>query len=126
MTDYLDLGDVQEIMAIVLGSPALIRDHGLLASALARPQSSVFGQDAYPDLFDKAAALVHSLAGNHALQDGNKRAAWNCAIVFLDINGHPLAEPLDVDKAERMILDVWRGRIDVPEISVALRGFVGA
>ncbi|WP_245633748.1 type II toxin-antitoxin system death-on-curing family toxin [Amycolatopsis jejuensis] len=126
MIHYLDLGDVQEVMAIVLGSPALIRDHGLLASALARPQSTVFGQDAYPDLFDKAAALLHSLARNHAMQDGNKRAAWNCAIVFLDINGHPLAEPLDVDKAENMVLNACQGRIDVPEISAALRGFVQA
>lgn len=124
MIHYLDVGDVQAIMSIVMGSPAIIRDHGLLSSALERPKATVFGRDAYPDLFDKAAALLQSLARNHAMQDGNKRAAWNCAIVFLDINGHPLIEPLDEDKSERMVLDSCQGRIELSEISAALRGFV--
>lgn len=66
-----------------------VRDYGLLDSALARPQSSVFGQDAYPDVWEKAAALMESLARNHALVDGNKRIAWYAAWVFLHMNGHP-------------------------------------
>jgi death-on-curing protein len=59
----------------------------LLESALARPRASVFGQDAYPDLHLKAAALLHSPARNHALVDGNKRLAWTACRTFLAING---------------------------------------
>lgn len=124
MIEYLDVADVQEIMAITLGSPAIVRDFGLLLSALERPRATLFGQDAYPALFDKAGALLHSLARNHSFQDGNKRAAWACAIVFLDLNGHPLVDPLDNDKAERMVLEACQGHIDVPDIAAALQGFV--
>lgn len=57
----------------LLGDPPPIRDIGLLGSAVARPQTTVFGQDAYPDLWSKAAALLQSIVNNHALIDGNKR-----------------------------------------------------
>jgi death-on-curing protein len=67
MTDYLDLEDLLEIAREAVGRDVVVRDYGLLESALARPRASVFGQDAYPDLHLKAAALLHSLARNHAL-----------------------------------------------------------
>ncbi len=86
MTDYLDLEDLLEITRQAVSSDVLIRDYGLLESALARPRASVFGQDAYSDLHLKAAALMHSLARNHALVDGNKRLAWTACRTFLAIN----------------------------------------
>lgn len=100
-----------------------VRDYGLLDSALARPQSSVFGQDAYPDVWQKAAALMESLARNHALVDGNKRLAWYGTWVFLHMNGHPLDADFDVDEAERFVLDVCQGALDVPKIASQLPRF---
>ncbi|MFC9116369.1 MULTISPECIES: type II toxin-antitoxin system death-on-curing family toxin [Streptomyces] len=105
-----------------LGEEA-VRDYGLLDSALARPQSSVFGQDAYPDVWQKAAALMESLARNHALVDGNKRLAWYATWVFLHMNGHPLDPEFDVDEAERFVLDVCQGALDVPKIASELPRF---
>lgn len=67
-----------------------IRDEGLLLSALARPQASFRGQDLYPTLFEKAAALFESLVRNHPFLDGNKRVAWECMDLLLDVNGFRL------------------------------------
>ncbi|MFD9728834.1 type II toxin-antitoxin system death-on-curing family toxin [Streptomyces sp. NPDC059072] len=100
-----------------------VRDYGLLDSALARPQASVFGQDAYPDVWQKAAALMESLARNHGLVDGNKRIAWYATWVFLHVNGHPLDPAFDVDEAERFVLDVCQGALDVPKIAAQLPRF---
>ncbi|MGW4329780.1 type II toxin-antitoxin system death-on-curing family toxin [Nocardia sp. NPDC004573] len=107
-----------------LGTP-VVRDYGLLDSALARPQSSVFGQDAYPDVWQKAAALMESIARNHGLVDGNKRLAWYASWVFLYINGHRLDPHFDVDEAERFVLDVCQGALDLPEIAKHLARFEG-
>lgn len=63
---------------------------GLLQSAVARPKASFDGQDLYPDLFSKAAALLESVIGNHAFVDGNKRTAITSAGLFLRINGYRL------------------------------------
>ncbi|MDX1874549.1 type II toxin-antitoxin system death-on-curing family toxin [Mycolicibacterium sp. 120266] len=95
MTEYLDLEDLLEIARRTIGVEVVVRDYGLLQSALARPRTSVFGEDAYPDLFVKAAALMHSLARNHALVDGNKRLAWTACRTFLAINAEWLAAPED-------------------------------
>lgn len=100
-----------------------VRDYGLLDSALARPRSSVFGQDAYPDVWRKAAALMESLARNHALVDGNKRIAWYATWVYLHLAGHPLDVDFDVDEAERFVLDVCQGVLDVPGIAARLPCF---
>ena len=89
MTEYLDADDLLTIAQYAIGGEVAVRDHGLLASAAARPQASAFGADAYPELHLKAAALLHSLARNHPLVDGNKRLAWLATYVFLEINGHP-------------------------------------
>ena len=95
------------------------RDMGLLASAVARPQTTVFGEDAYPTLSDKAAALMHSLARNHALVDGNKRLAWAAARVFCLLNGHDV-QFASVDDAEAMVLAVAAGDLDVPALASLL------
>ena len=100
-----------------------VRDYGLLESALARQRASIFGQDAYPDIWHKAAALMESLARNHALVDGNKRLAWYATMVFLTINGHPIREDFDVDKAEQFVLAVCQGQMDVPKIAEMLPAF---
>ncbi|MEV5276064.1 Fic family protein [Streptomyces sp. NPDC051994] len=100
-----------------------VRDYGLLDSALARPQSSVFGQDAYPDVWQKAASLMESLARNHGLVDGNKRIAWYATWVFLHLNGHRLDAHFDVDEAERFVLDVCQGMLDVPKTAEQLPRF---
>ncbi|MBO8196286.1 type II toxin-antitoxin system death-on-curing family toxin [Streptomyces oryzae] len=124
MTAYLDEEDVLSIAEITLGSRPGIREWGLLASAVQRPRSSAFGEDAYPGLYEKAAALLHSIAGNHSLVDGNKRTGWAAAMVFLDLNGLRLMEPLDEDKAEAFVLDVAQSRLEIHEIADVLASFV--
>jgi death on curing protein len=95
VTDYLDLEDLLEIAREAVGRDVVVRDYGLLESALARPRTSVFGQDAYPDVHLKAAALMHSLARNHGLVDGNKRLAWTACRTFLAINAQWISAPED-------------------------------
>jgi death-on-curing protein len=85
--EYLDLDDLLELAGMLLGGPVPIRDVGLLGSAAARPQTSVSGEDAYPDLTAKAAALLQSIVNHHALIDGNKRLGWLATAVFLELNG---------------------------------------
>lgn len=85
--EYLDVDDLVVLAASLFGEPLPIRDLGLLGSAAARPQASAFGDDAYPDVWTKAAALLHSVVKNHPLIDGNKRLGWLACAVFLDVNG---------------------------------------
>ena len=115
MTDFLSVDDLLEIAAGVLPE-VMIRDLGLLASAAARPRTTVFGEDAYPSFAQKAAALMHSLARNRPLVDGNKRLAWSATRAFCLLNGRDLAYE-SVDAAERFVLDVAAGEIDVPQIA---------
>lgn len=117
MTDYLSLVDLLEIAGRIVPG-ASIRDPGLLASAAARPRMSVFGDDAYPTLVEKAAALMHSIARNHAMDDGDKRLAWSATRVFLLLNGHDLA--YEIDDAERLVLAVAAGGLDVPELAAGI------
>lgn len=95
MTEYLDLEDLIEIAKRAIDPDVTIRDFGLLESALSRPRATVFGEDAYPDLFLKAAALMQSIARNHALVDGNKRLAWAACRTFLAINEQWVSAPED-------------------------------
>lgn len=115
--DFLGTADLLEIAAGVLVEVA-VRDHGLLASAAARPATTVFGEDAYPTFAEKAAALMHSLAPNHALVDGNKRLAWAATRVFCLLNGYDVA--LGVDEAETLVLAVARGDLDAPDIAASI------
>jgi death-on-curing protein len=115
--DYLSLEDLLEIAAGVVGE-VTVRDMGLLASAAARPQASAFGDAAYPTFAEKAAALMHSLGRNHALVDGNKRLAWAATRVFCLLNCRDLAFP--VDEAERLVVAVAAGDLDVPALAERL------
>ena len=74
---YLTLPELLHVAERTLGDGYAVRDFGLLEAALARPRATAFGKDAYPDLDARAAALLHSIARNHALVDGNKRLAWS-------------------------------------------------
>jgi death-on-curing protein len=126
VTNFLDREDVLTASAAALGHVPDVADYGLLDSAVARPSSTVLGLDAYPSLFTKAAALLQSLARNHALVDGNKRTAWAASWTFLMINGRELAPSYDVDAAEKLMLDVATGRAQsVDDIAGALEGFAG-
>ena len=123
MTRYLTVEQALRIARTAVGGPVEVRDIGLLESAVHRPRTSVLGQDAYPDLFTKAGALLHSLAGNHPLVDGNKRLAWLATYVFLAKNGIVL-DP-DDDGAYDFVVAVAAGSIDeVGEISAVLASFV--
>ena len=90
MTDYLTPQQLLFIHARLItttGGEHWVRDLGLLQSAMARPQATFDGADLYPDLCQKAAALMASLAQNHPFVDGNKRTALVMALTFLRING---------------------------------------
>ena len=106
---YLDLDDLLHVATRTLGE-VQIRDVGLLESALARPKSTAFGEDAYASLHGKAAALLHSLARNHALVDGNERLALACTIAFYGLNGRRLT--LSNDEAYDLIVAVSAGELD--------------
>jgi death on curing protein len=84
--EFLDLDDVIGLARRLLGDPPPLHDVGLLGSAIARPQTTIGAEDAYPTIWLKAAALFHSVVGNHALVDGNKRLGWLATAVFLEIN----------------------------------------
>ena len=115
--DYLTVDDLLEIAAGIVGHVE-VRDVGLLASASARPAATVFGAEAYPSFREKVAALLHALARNHPLLDGNKRLAWSAARVFCLMNGRDLR--FGVDEAEVLMLAVATGDLDVPDLTTAL------
>ncbi|MEO6794160.1 MAG: type II toxin-antitoxin system death-on-curing family toxin [Mycobacterium sp.] len=122
MIEYLDLEDMLDIARVAVGADVAVRDYGLLESALARPCASVFGEDAYPDLPLKAAALLQSLARNHALVDGNKRLAWTACLTFLAINGRWISAPED-DRFE-FVIQVATGTLgDLETIAGQLRSW---
>jgi death-on-curing protein len=113
VVEYLGLEDLLQLVRDLTAGP--VRDVGLLDSAAARPRSSAFGEDAYPTLALKAAALLHSIARNHALVDGNKRLAWLATAVFLDINGH--RPDVSHDAAFDVVMDVAEGKAEVHEVA---------
>jgi len=116
---YLALPELLHIAVRVLGAEPEVRDYGLLESALARPRATAFGSDAYPVLDAKAAALLHSLARNHALIDGNKRLALAATIAFYGVNGRRLT--LTNDGAYELIMSVAEGKLDsVDDIAAVL------
>ena len=93
MIDYLTLEDLLTIVERY-GLQA-VRDVGLLDSAAHRPQTSLFGDDAYPAIEEKAAVLLESIVRNHPLIDGNKRLGWIAAVMFLERNRRRVEAPLD-------------------------------
>ncbi|MET8158390.1 Fic family protein [Sphaerisporangium sp. NPDC005289] len=120
MTSYPTTEDLLALAEAVL--PVVrIRDGGQLHAAVLRPQTTVFGDDAYPDLWQKAAALMQSILIGHPLVDGNKRLGWAAAVAFLEDNGEIL-EYRDVDEAERLVISVTTGELeDIPDLARRLR-----
>jgi death-on-curing protein len=122
MTEFLELEDLLVVARYAMGAEPLVRDVGLLESALARPRATAFGQDAYPGLFLKAAALLHSLASNHALVDGNKRLAWLATYVLLGMNGQQVVT--DQDSVVDLVVAVAAGELrDLEKIAARLLGW---
>jgi death on curing protein len=122
VTRHLTVEQALRIARAATGRPVDVRDIGLLESAVHRPRASVLGRDAYPDLITKAAALLHSLARNHPLVDGNKRLAWLATYVFCAKNGLEL-DP-DDDAAFELVVAVAAGELDdVAEIAAVLASF---
>ncbi len=117
MIDHLSRDDTLAIIEPMSVGP--IREPGLLASALDRPRTTIFGQDAYPALVDKAAALVHSLARNDPLVDGNKRLAWVLTRTFVRLNDHDIA--FAIDDAEQLVLGVAAGEFDAAGLATILQ-----
>lgn len=107
---YLTLPELVHVAKRTLGGRVPVRDYGLLQSTLARPQATAFGDEAYADLEEKAAALLHSLARNHGLVDGNKPLALAATIAFLGINGHRLT--LSNDQAYELVVSIAVGDLD--------------
>jgi death-on-curing protein len=106
---FLDLEDLLHVARRTLGQFE-IRDVGLLESASARPRSTAFGEDAYPSVHVKAAALLHSIARNHPLVDGNKRLALAATIAFYGLNGWRLT--MSNDEAYELVMAVAAGDLD--------------
>ncbi len=118
--EYLNLDDLIELTILLLGEPAPIRDIGLLGSAAARPQTIAFGEDAYPDLWTKSAALLQSILKDHALIDGNKRLGWLATAVFLELNGQSPSQ-LTNDVVYDLVYAVASGEFSIDEIASQLR-----
>ena len=117
--DYLDLDDLIVVATAATGRPPQVRDWGFLEAALARPRATVFGQDAYPDIHTKCAALLSSLVNNHALVDGNNPTALVAGRLFLALNGVRFIGA-ENDKFD-LIIDVAQDRlVTVEEIAARL------
>lgn len=121
--EYLDLDDLLLLATALLCDPPPVRDLGLLSAAIARPQASAFGVDAYPDIWSKAAALLHSLVKNHALVDGNKRLGWLACAVFLDLNGVDPANASN-DYVFDLVIRVAAEPIEITELAVKLEAII--
>jgi len=98
------------------GGSSGLRDRGLLESAAARPAASFSGEDLYPDVASKTAALMHSLALNHPFVDGNKRVAAHAAVLFALVNGYEsLASPPEL---VAMTVAVAEGKMEVEALAI--------
>ena len=116
---HLDLDDLLHIARRTPGEFE-VRDIGLLESAVARPRSTAFGEDAYPSIHDKAAALLHSIARNRPLVDGNERLSLAATIAFYGLNGMQLTS--SNDEAYDLVMAVAAGALDdVEPIAERLR-----
>ncbi|MFT3901310.1 MAG: type II toxin-antitoxin system death-on-curing family toxin [Gordonia sp. (in: high G+C Gram-positive bacteria)] len=106
MTDYLTLDDAL-LVAHEFGF--IVGDAGLLASALARPATTVFGKDAYATLSRKAAALLESVVRNHPFIDGNKRTGWTLMVTFCFLNGY--IHDFTTDEGYDLVIGIAEARV---------------
>jgi death-on-curing protein len=117
---YLSYAELVYVAERAMRETPVVRDAGLLEAAAARPRTTVFGEDAYATLEDKAAALAQSIARNHALVDGNKRLTLGALIAFVGVNGRRLT--LTNDEAYDLIIAIATGELaDVPDIAEHIR-----
>ena len=116
--EHLTVEDLLSIAEEVLEAP-VVRDIGLLDSAAHRPLASAFGQDAYPTIHEKAAALLDAVVRQHAHVDGNKRLGWAAAVVFYDLNGIDRYPP-SVDEAVDLVVAVAAGQMELSKLSERL------
>lgn len=117
---YLTVPEMLHVAERALGFEPKVRDIGLLDAAAARPAASAFGRDAYPDLDAKAAALLHSLARNRALMEGNKRLALAGVIAVYGVNGYRLT--LTNEEAYELVVAVADGRLDEVDVIASRLG----
>lgn len=119
MTEYLTLDSLLQVAEAAIDGEVQVRDYGLVESAVVRPQTTVFGSDAYPTLEEKTAALLESLVRNHALVDGNKRLGWLATETVLALNG--VRVTADDDLIFDLVIGVAEGRFPgVPELTAAI------
>lgn len=121
---YLSLAEVLRLHELLLassGGPAGIRDLGRVEAALAQPKVTFAGQDLYPTVLEKAAALAFSLIQGHPFVDGNKRTGHAAMSVFLMLNGYELSG--DVDAHEHLILGVAAGSVSREELLTWLKSY---
>lgn len=122
-SEYLDLDDVLSLAERLLGPDFVVRDVGLLGSAVARPQTTIGSVDAYPEVWSKAAALLQSVVNNHALLDGNKRLGWLATAVFLELNDVSATAATNEDVFD-LVIDVATRHIDLTVLAHRLRQVV--
>lgn len=118
---YLSLEDALQQIAI---AGFYVKDAGLLDSALARPQTSVFGEDAYPTLEVKAAAMTHSVIKNHPMVDGNERTSWFLLNAFLYINGYLLE--MSTEEGLEFTLGVATDQLSLEQAAEKIRSHMRA
>jgi len=119
VTEYLELDDLLAAADAAVDGRAEVRDIGLLQAAVARPQATAFGEEAYRTLDDKAAALLQSIVAGHPLVDGNKRLGWIAVRLFYRLNETDVRP--EADDAFDLVVSVASGaQREVPEIAAAL------
>jgi len=122
VTTYLSLEQVLDLhrrQLRLFGGAAGLRDRGALESAVARPQMTFGGEDLYPEIEDKAAALMHSLVMNHPFVDGNKRVGAHACVLLLMVNGvEPTFSPAELTA---ITLATARGEVGAEALSIWLR-----
>jgi death-on-curing protein len=121
--EFLELEDILDLAIELFGDPPPIRDIGLLGSATARPRTTAFGEDAYPDLWTKAAALLQSIVTDQALVNGNKPLGWLATAVFMEINGVEISRANNNDVYD-LVIDVATAQPSVAKIAQRLRNLI--
>jgi death-on-curing protein len=123
VTEHLDLDDLLAAAEAALGRPPTIRDLGILEGAVARVRATAFGDDVYPDLHTKAAALLHAIVTGQPLLDGNKRLGWVACRLFYRLNDRSIRMPPDA--AYDLVVGIADGTLrDVVLIAAQLAAWV--
>lgn len=115
MIRYLSAADIYVINEKIVGHRPNVRDRKLLRSAADRPSIRVFGEEQFPTLIDKAAAVLHSIAYHHLFADGNKRTAQEAVVMFLEANNYHTT--WQTDEAIAFILEIAQGQHEVEAVS---------